>query len=473
MQMGRCCKCAPIPPLPGTITRSVIPTEIADYEGLATAAWTTMSCTTLSGAYNCLTFHHEVANNKLSGSSYILPPVRYSVHEPSTAGATYDSVGKWDLYSGQFSNARNYLHIGNSSWTTGYPLTVQRVQDACGQFGLINTLLPISGNSHAVFDSTTSVTGIPVAGTSYQGQLPWMGDGAYQNSDDVGGTAGIPVPELAAISPSVSWAPLRGAVPYAIRHRVNGTAVGTLQIAPLYYPSWFVTLTAGDTYELDVWWRAEITRATFYGNIPRKHAIWLPLDKVSNGSYYPPAARSTGSGTGNRAPRALAFSGINFTPNFDPAQHTYEFAFSGGSPSWTLQNGTMTQKVATVGNGVDQWVANITQKNLTWTSPANLPAVGRLQFLMDWNKEHCHLVAYSTTMNEYAVYSPQNSGDYITSTVSTEWGNCSWGPRGCFNQGGATTFELRDHPLDGFKTGSLTSVNPEWPTSVVVTRKAK
>lgn len=473
MQMGRCCKCDPAPPLPGSITRSVIPTAIADYESISTASWSSGSLTTLSGAYDSYYYHHQAANISLAGSSYIMDPIRYSIHEPSTAGATYDSVGKWDLYSGQFSNARSYGHVGDSAYVTAFPLNIGSVQGACGQFGLIDTLLPVSGNSHAVFDADARVVGFPEAGVSYLGSLPWVGDGQYQNSGDVAGTTPIPVPELAAIASSVQWAPLRGTKIYAIRHRVNGSAVGTLATFPVYNPSWYVTLAAGDTWEIDIWYQVNITKAPAYGNRAGKHAAWIPIQKTTGGSYYPPTRHSVGIYKNSRGPRAIGFSGLNFTPSFNAATQTYELAFSGGSPSWTLQNGTMTQKVATVGNGNDQWVAGVTQNGLSWRSPTNLTAVGQITMSMAWDKEHVHLVLYSSTLAEFAVYSPANTGDYITSTTSTEWGGCSWGPRGCFNQSGATTFTLRDHPFDGYKTGSLSSINTEWPTQCIVTRKAK
>lgn len=456
-----------VPPLPGYVNKSVVPSAVADYEGVATAAWSTINCTTASGIYSCLTYHQTTVNQRTTAVSAIMPPVRYTVHEPSVAGATYDSTGKHDVFGGVYTDGRGHFHFGSASGDPAGKIAISKFIDA---IGMINTILPVSGRGHvAVLSASSGTWGTSgVANPGGRGIEQFIHDGRHQEWNNA---TPIVVPELQSISPGTAWANFRYIKPKYMRHRRNGVTTGSLITLPVTTSPdpRNITFTVGDTYEFDIWWEISIIAALAAQPIAGKNAAWIPLSRVSDGSRLPPAGITSGVYSGDRYPIMIAMDGFDFNSGFDPAVYTYEFTLA-GIHTWTLQNGTNTQKAATVGT----WTANITRKTLSWTGPITYGATTTtVTFTMDWSWESVNLRMKFGNGGEDLYYRPQVSADYIETTTSTEFGAVTWAPRGVFNGSGTTVFlpGAGSNLSDGTVDPASPSLSVQRPTSITLIRK--
>lgn len=248
----------PPPPFVGNLFRSYRPTFISDYESLATHSWSAFNTGSTAG--------RELSLTGSSGSSAILPPVRWVCYEPAAASDRYDIFDR----DTTFTNFLRLPSLAGSEFKRG----------------LINTILPASGNSHFTLGTTTEIEA---------SQL--LTYGPYKSSG------------VAATVSVHRW-----------RHRVNGVNQ-TLKSGPIAYPwtgpDWTIALAEGDIWELDVWYKLELNALG---------TAVMRLDETNQIGTLADSYRTLGHN------RHVMF-GANISDGWDPAAQTYDLTF--GSGTWT------------------------------------------------------------------------------------------------------------------------------------------
>ena len=269
-----------VPPVPylGVIERHMLPAVITDYESKSDTSWSTgnfydswVSGTTFSGNQrSCIYYVLSVADQAVTDTSVVMDPLRFSVAEPA---ATDDDFDRWCLDA-------SYKPSNNDN---GNPTTEQLSAVRGKHLFALNTLLPVSGNSHVSdgtppeFLLTLNQLFGSVGGVSTCFAHIAYSHGGWNPATNVNPASVLPV----NLEVTPRWA----------RFRLNGTAVGSLidledqidfirtrpgtrpnQLAgaqPLnvFFPStprtdgfavaskqgWALDFTAGDTLEIDVW----------------------------------------------------------------------------------------------------------------------------------------------------------------------------------------------------------------------------
>lgn len=442
----------PPPPIPlnGMLYRMMTAVEIADYEGLATGGWSSGSTGNINGlansAWQCL-YHHRVQTTPSVPYSVILPPVRWSIACPSSDGGTYDF---WNPFL-----SAGYVATG-LNWVYG-----------SGLMGLSDKLMP-------------------------SGHFAEFANGYCQLNRTPGySTTAFACAALQAIAPTVPQTPAGGPkiTIAAIRHRVNGSAVGSLiqnPGSPLTSTDWRFDISKGDTYALDVWYRFEMPASSFSG--PIKAAMLIPQYRILNNSK-----RLTGSTSYLGFNPVFQFSNINFSPNFNYQEQTYEVTISGHT-GWTLKDGSDGPHKIISGGG---WTAAISNGSVIWRyNTAN----GKCNLIVFWwDREIPHVEFYpgpthsgwegSTQNTSPLIFRPVAAG-YRTSTNSTDFSTLAHVPQGTINQAGTTTFSLVQEITDArpnvdsglgvygpagfpdaFEFGAGVGIlNEDIPTTITITR---
>ena len=444
----------PPPPIPlgGQIRRLMTPSFIADYEGLATASWTAGVTgnigTAASSSWNCQ-YHHVVRTNPRVEYNVILPPVRWQIAAPSSNGGTYDF---WNTRTG---GRAGYIPQGSVGG---------------GTIGISDKLLP-SGHFAEYPNGFAELLEFPFppgCRRSTTAVNVWL-ESALQ--------AISPGTEISATGPTISIA--------AIRHRVNGTAVGSLTLDPpgsrWATTAWRFDLVEGDSYAIDIWYRFRIFAQQLFQ--PTKACAYIPTTRVSNGSrrVLP---------TILFAPVAV-FQNINYSPAFNFAEQTYSVTVSGHS-GWTLKDGSDgPHKMISSGS----WSAGIGNGEIVWKF---VPANGYCDAIVfRWNREQPHVEFYpgplhsswggSASATSPLIFRPAAAG-YRTSTTSTDFSTLGHIDAGTINQAGSTTYNLvqsitdaRANIISGsyfepefpeaFEFGAGVGIlNEDVPTSITLTR---
>lgn len=400
----------PPPPIPlaGQIRRMMTPNFIADYEGLATASWTSGVTgnigTAASSSWNCQ-YHHVVRSDPRIEYDVILPPVRWEIAAPSTGLGTYDF---WNTRSGILQG-----YIPQGIGTGG------------GTIGLINKLLP-SSHFAEYLNGFAELLQTPFP---LPAQTTTAAPNTYREASLQAISAGTQV-----YGPSLSVA--------AIRHRVNGTAVGTLTLNPpgnrSVTTAWRFDVSEGDAYSIDVWYRFKMPAQP---NVtwPLKACAYIPTSKVSNGS--------------RRVLSTVPFlplcvwQNINFSPDFNYQEQTYQTTV-GGHSGWTLKDGSNgPHKMITGGN----WAAGIGNGEIIWKYiPANSYCNA---IVYRWNREVPHVEFYpgplssvwggSASSTPVFIYRSTSSVGYLGGSSSTDFGPLTHIDAGNISQAGSTTFSLQ------------------------------
>ena len=432
------------------IYRMMTAVEIADYEGLATGSWSSGSTGNINGlansAWQCL-YHHRVQTTPSVAYSVILPPVRWSIACPSSDGGTYDF---WNTFP-----SAGYVAAG-LNWAYGN-----------GLMGLSDKLMPSGhfaefANGYCQLNRTPSYSIAAFVCAALQSIAPT-------------------VPQTPAGGPKITIA--------AIRHRVNGSAVGSLiqnPGSPLTSADWRFNISKGDTYELDVWFRFEMPASAFSG--PIKAAMLIPQYRLFNNSK-----RLTGSTSYIGFNPVGQFANIDFSPSFNFQEQTYEVTIAGHT-GWTLKDGSNGPHKMISGGG---WTAGIGNGSIIWRYNAASGKCNLINFW--WDREIPHVEFYpgpthsgwggGVTVTKPLIFRPTAAG-YRTYTNSTDFSTLGHVPQGTIDQAGTTTFNLVQEITnaqpniqsaadvlgpagfpDAFDFGASVGIlNADVPTSITLTR---
>ena len=454
----------PPPPIPldGRIHRAMTPALISDYEGLSTASWSTgvtgaIGTGGAGSSWNCW-YHHVVQSDPRVEYSVIMQPVRWSIAAPSADGGTYDF---WNTRSGGLPG---YIPqgLGGSDGSGNFG----------GTLGIVNKLLPTG--HFAEYPS-----GFAELYTTLVASPCRLRQGFTNTWTEAALQAISPTTQISGSGPQITVA--------AIRHRVNGTAVGTLQLNPPGNRSvtnaWRFDLVEGDTYAIDIWYRFRI--------LPEQFATWqtracayIPTTLVSNGSRrYLPTLASLPVAT---------FRNVNFSPAFNFKEQTYQVTVSGHT-GWTLKDGSDgPHKMVTAGN----WSAGIGNGQIVWRYNPQNSYCNAIVFR--WDREYPTLEFYpgpshsmwagSRGSTPPLIFRPAAAG-YRTNTTSTDFSTLGHIDAGTFTQSGTTTFNLVQLITDAvpaflsdgtilepsypeaFDFGAGVGIlNPDIPTTITLTR---
>lgn len=438
------------PPIPlfGNIQRMMIPTAIADYEGLATASWTSGVTGNFAGAanssWNCLYYHATTSNAQTNPISAIMQPIRWSIACPPTSGGRYD----WWVTPASNRHTLQYLAnvVNDGSGTIAL---------STGNVGMNETLL--TSTHFAEFkEGFAELVVLPLWNVNF---------GRYPGASYTETT-------LNAIS-AITYTPTPLASIHAIRHRVNGTAVGTLQIQPpvnrTFTDAWRVDISPGDSYEIDVWYKLN-TASTALPSAAK--AYWyIPTTRVLNGSRRPTVQVPN-------FPMAV-FRNVNFSPAFNYTEQTYNVTISGHS-GYTLKDGSDGPHKMVSGGG---WTASIQNGRIEWTKSVANGYVNKIAF--DWARELPHLEFWIGPLHSLwggvsrpIYYRPSVSG-YRSSTQAIDIGTITHSQMASYNQAGtsdffqvATSQPFRpgsDQLIEG-RTGPPPSFATDLPTMITISR---
>lgn len=426
MEMQLCCDCEPPPVLLGRIYRFVYPSFPSDYAGIATASWSSGTTGNPTEDFNCRYVTLSTPNRRETSAEIITDPVRFSIYGPASDGGTFDY---W--------------------YGTGGPLRYFQFGLGLGLHPVTDVMLP--SGSHVEF---------------VDGELSL--DSQISQAFPLPRTASIYTPNLSTsnfITDTITF--------HAFAHRVNGSIVGSVHVAPFSAADYLCPITDGDTYEVDVWYKLSFTASPSLPATPGAVNRWLHTTRISNGSR----RRIVGD-----VPRyLLSFLNANFSPNFNPETHTYQVSISGHT-GWTLlagSNGPMTIQsypgywTGAVGDGF-----------------AILQSVGLSHpvttIFMAWNREvaTASIKTFGDTIfhpqKAYVYRSTTASPSYRSQTESTDMGSVSHVQYGLFNQAGTTVFEYIESNFgaegshDGYYTNaSLPTKPPELPQTITFTRISK
>jgi hypothetical protein len=407
-------------PLKGLMRRMMTPAAVSDYASLATATWSTGATGTISGAanssWNCIYYHDTTANRRTTGINVVMNPIRWSFACPASDGGTYDF---WNS-----SSPLRYLQSGEGGSSIG------------GFVGMSDTFL-VSGHWQSLQDGFAELAKLP---------LDEQGAQAYPRSCIASGTD-FAEATLEAIAAATERCANGTMSIEAIRHRVNGSAVGTLQMNPPrnrdITDAWRVSISEGDTYEIDVWYRLKFTPNASYPTSAGKQCWYIPTTRVSNGS------RRAFGVTANY-PLAV-FRNLDYSPAFNYTTHTYNITISGHS-GWTLKDGTDGPHKMISSTG---WTAYIQNGTIIW-EPTD--KTGYLYgIVLRWNREIPQIEFWPGPLSSYfgssagsnqpVFYRPATSG-YRASTTSTDYSTVTHAPMASFNQSGSTDFGYVEASLD-------------------------
>jgi hypothetical protein len=406
----------PIIPEPfiGQLLRSMTATFIADYESLSTASWTSGTHDYLAeGSYNCQYIHH----NESAGGYIITDPVRWSVYEPAAASDRYD------MFS-QVSGATNFL-----STIRGTPK----------KEALLKSILPASGASHCTLPASVHVA--TTVCVPDQATRCGVFSAGHTGTDFDNAT-------LEAILPATSVATSQNITMYAWRHRVNGTAVGTLQTGtpPVYYPSSFsgadfaVAINEGDTYEIDVWYKHICNNAG-------KAAIVI----VTGAATGSPTNRYNTLGR----ERDLLIDDVIMSNGFDHSVNTYDLTFTGGDMATLLSRDTTP--------------TSVTYKYSSTAVGGTFPI---WTIVLDWEFELVTLTITRSSATCTCTFTP-TPADYIATTTRPDLTGTQLWKQGPFDWDGTTTFEPwyrrnATQSYQGRRSGTLLFTDLLMPTSISV-----
>lgn len=400
------------PPVPylGTLRRYVYPTQIADYEALSSAAWSTGSFSeyvtfpgsvpTYGGKVTEWYYYVlDVPNEATSDVSVILQPIRYAIEEASAAGGNFDYWRDGSLNWGDGGGG-----FVDEKVSTRSPLTSP-------------TLLPVSGNSHVENTSPSSVTlyGMPTNIFPFE-----LWDTQTSFAPLFAGSP-RPRPKNQSIRPAYIRFRKNGVGYESLINRgdYNEVVDATYGVANyLYYTQggyddstifgtvyfansgtsvavpWNLNWTAGDTLEIDVWYELKARPRAGSGTGQKYVVAAIPRHVVATSARITITLRGPSGTTGVSGASYVEEGGHSFfmrdvavNLGFDPALHTY--SFDHGTHGWHAGDGIAGQKkaeiiVASAGSGLVSYVSQGSYATGTGAITPTLPtgwAVGNLFLL--------------------------------------------------------------------------------------------
>ena len=435
MEMQLCCDCEPPPVLLGRIYRFVYPSFPADYAGIATASWSSGTTGNPTEDFNCRYVTLSTPNRRETSAEIITNPVRFSIYGPASDGGTFDYwlvsgiTGATQLRSYQFGA----FDMGRHPVTDGMLPPGSHAEWLDGELSL---------------DLTQSAIPVPAIAQTTEPNL-------YN---------------VAALSHSITV--------HAFAHRVNGTIVGSVHIAPFTTADYMCSITDGDSYEVDIWYKLAFTASlglpATYGYVNR----WMHTTRVSNGSR-----RLT---KGGRPSYMINFQNANFIPAFNVNTHTYQVSIAGHT-GWTLLSGSNGPITVTTYAGV--WIGAVSDSFAQLRSMGSHPV---FSITLNWNSEVAFVVVQLQQQGAfeprrwYLYRSTTASQEYRTQTESTDIGLVDHAQYGFFNQASTTVFEYVDWNTgfvyasifrglhDGvYSNASIPTKPAELPDTITFTRIAR
>ena len=459
-----------VPPIPlaGYINRMMSATAIADYEAISDTAWSSGASGNNGGvantSVNCLYHYYTTPNMRTTSAEYFMEPIRWSILAPASNGGSYDF---WTAF-GSIASARA---------TTN---TLSNPNNFLGSIGITDTLLPTG--SHAAWREGFAQV------WPYFGYTGAPFDSTRKNFTHAAFEAFDPTTEVWNFNKSYlggfpGGTDLLGSLSiYAIRHRVNGVAVGDLILNPPIYtnegPEWRCDVAYDDTYEIDVWYRIKSTAYANNPSAPGKACAFIATSMVHNSSQK--------TDYGNQC----LFRNVDFSPAFNYLEQTYQVTVA-GHVGWTLKGGSDgPHKMQTA----DGWRVTFTDGQtsnhgiVVWEKITNDDYVKAI--VLRYDREIAHVELYAgplmpSGISRGPVYYRIDDGNtvYRSSTTSVVDGTITHATPGLFNQSGTSVFtmvpwtyaspalgpSIESSAAEGKKSGLL-SLFLELPTTITLTR---
>lgn len=442
---------APPIALSGFIRRAMIPSFPGDAAAISDTAWT-IGTTGGPNDANCAYVHFTFPSRRYSNVEKLMEPVRWSIAAPASDGGQYDHWQPLTSY--------------------GYPnyLTNYDFLSPTGSVGISEKLLPSTW--HAEFDGGIVDIGGPNEGDWRLRPRTCIGNSA---SDYVEST-------LEAIAPSTqAWQyegssktfPVLWSI-YAIQHRINGSAVGSVITDPTL-SDWLLSVSPGDLYEIDIWYKIYVVGYLNLPNSPGKACMYIPTTLVSNSSRRHLHAPG----------HYLRFHNVNFSRYFNYQEQTYQITIAGHG-GWTLKDGSDGPHKMISSS---QWVASIQNGQIVWNKMIDDSYIAGIR--LTWDQEHAQIAVRAgqsvSSSCTGAIYRIAHDGShYRSSTTSTDYGTATHAGTGLFDQAGTTVFSLVSWSTEGgqiqtgypsfvhsaeAKYGRVLTLLPVWlPTTITVTR---
>ena len=475
----------------------------------------------------------------------ITQPLRFSIIEPTATS------GNFEFLKDDSSDAQGGLELA--------PLASRPIN----QTFALGTWLPASGDSHAA------------ASDPYRAIMQKLGGGikAYRCCyHHVGYTLGDWVVSGQNNIPSQVGSPRFYIIGRYVQWRINGTAVGPLHDLKAYrqaaninptlyddsnfgraldhpFPSgsdlwtqyghllenWNLEFDAGDLLEIDIWYEIGGLRQT-----TKNRSVTISFGRyyTNDNQYWQTAYRPTAT-TGYSLidghplpPYVLELYGIDMSPGFDPATHTYQFDPQDGSftfgkaqaasairfavTSKSLEWEFHESQASSCGTSLWEWQEDFSTNptTLKWvlltndctdggtpvepnynpidigtqdTTSCQCPVGAGNNWYFFINLIYEHEMVYlrllgrrETPLASFDLYyRPESSGDYVD-VVNDRWeGTIKTGPTGVFNHLGATTFTLFRGPqqtsgaYDASIPSQYSAIASLIPTEILVTKVAQ
>jgi hypothetical protein len=452
-------------PIPffGRIYRMIKATgNLTDYESVSDESWSTG--TTGGDNWNCFYVHKTVANAAQESFDVILNPIRFEIDGPASSGDRFD-------WWGQSGPTNLFTKVKTPDGRYGVVVPPSAFLAGTSVLGMIDTLM--TANTHSEFQedrlewqlsSLGSQAFFPIRPTGARGSSSW-----YETT-------------LNAIQPGVY--DLSGLTTLSmkyIQHYINGAKRGDFTDCEDSSNAWWrvESVSKGDSYHFDVWFRLRYTPWTNIGSRPGRSCFYFPTTKVTGGTR-----RYVNQNSKTRIP-LMRFANIDHTPNYNFQEETYSLTFNGHT-GWTIHNGSNTIVLKTQAgttaaisgfstrmtfdypHPTRQWFTEI---NLIWIYENPL-----IQILVGPTLKAQLGIPLDEPLGLGLQYRPQDSGDYVEQVTSADYGFVNVAPNGVFNQGGTTTFDLIPWSATQPSTGPLNDyanegggLIPSTPTSVVPT----
>lgn len=442
-------------------------TAIADYESISNTSWssgatgnvTNSGGTIANTSMHSIYYYYTTPNMRTTGKEFLMAPIRWSIAAPAT---NFGSYHFWKAFTSVTSARAAVVGLGY-------------LQLYLGKMGITNTLLPTG--SHAVwqgaFSQVKSLLAWNPVGNKVQNNFTEFNLTNFQAFNPTyeiwNNRAGI----VGGVD-ALGWRSL-----YAIRHRVNGAAVGDLILNPPPSgnegPEWRCDIAYGDTYELDVWYKLKSSASLANPSAPGKACVYFPTTLVHNGDRY-----------GDYVPvQQCNFANIDFSPAFNYQEQTYQVSVA-GHVGWTLKDGSNgPHKMITSGD----WKATISNGMVVWEKTTNNDFVRAI--VIKWDREIAHVELFRGPLMDNgisvgAVMYRVSDGNtvYRSSTLGTVAdGMITHATPGLFTQAGTSVFTLvpwtyansfnlpgsETQAAEGKRSGALSSF-ADLPTTITVTR---
>lgn len=428
-----------LPDVRGSISRYMYPTAVADYHSVATASWSSGSIDPSGGGTNYDCYWHEITvdDATVDTASAILPPLRFVIDEPASAGGFHDFIATADLNVGLTKPVKSTIlatgsHFTPINWLSSRLAFAVRKPVGSGSWGsptlqALNPTYSVGTGTYAAYRA--AFMAFRLNGSAYSGVLDLRpGEEAYRASTSSS--------QLFLVTDTIyfdgrNW---------------------------IWTVNENLSLSNGDTLEVDIWYEIAID-GTALGSPPtgkKKMAVLAIRNRTSNGS------RDVSAVAAAAVKNQLFLDGFAVSRGYNPGQHTYSVEFDGGE--WLPGDGFSNPQTISTDYG---WTASYAGTLVTWTGTIN---AGKHQgktatVRLDFANEQAGLQLTLNTSPSVTTYYKPNGGQYIEHVVRRDTGGAvKFDPQGVFTHKGTTVFEYQS---PAYST-TPTAVDAKQPDNVTV-----